>query len=90
MFNLFANSFNRLYANSLYEAETVIHNLSQVYLREAIAMIESQEINETRSEIFNADNIILPLTTAIFERTNPSYLKGYITAAETDHVMRSY
>ncbi len=53
-FNLFANSFNRLYANSLYEAETVIYNLSQVYLREAIAMIESQEINETRSEILNA------------------------------------
>ena len=53
-FNLFPNSFNRLYANSLYEAESVIHNLSQVYLREALATIESQEINEKRSEILNA------------------------------------
>ena len=53
-FNLFANTFNRLYANSLSEAESVIHNLSQVYLREAIATIESQEINKKRGEILNA------------------------------------
>ena len=53
-FNLFAHNFDPLYNSFLYEAESVIHNLSQVYLREAIATIESQEINEKRSEILNA------------------------------------
>ena len=53
-FNLFAHNFDPLYANFLYEAESTIHNLSQVYLREAIATIESQEINEKRNEILNA------------------------------------
>ena len=53
-FNVFANNFNFPYANFLGEAESVIHNLSQVYLREAIATIESQEINEKRNEIINS------------------------------------
>ncbi len=53
-FDLFSNRFNSLEKNFFDEAESVIHNFSQVYLREEIATIESQEINEKRSEIFNA------------------------------------
>ena len=53
-FNLFTNSFNPLHEHFIYEVEVVIHNLSQVYLREAIATIESQEINEQRNAILNA------------------------------------
>ena len=53
-FNLFANNVNAMYPHYVYEAEGVIHSLSQVYLREAIANIESQEINEKRNEILNS------------------------------------
>ena len=58
-FDLFTNSYNYGYPNSTAEAEGIIHNLSQVYLREAIAEIESQAINEQRQTIL--DSIPEPL-----------------------------
>lgn len=62
-FNLFADHRNESYRNSTIEAESVIHNLSQVYLREAIATIESQAINEQRQTILNS--IPEPLQTKV-------------------------
>ncbi len=37
----------------LYEAEQLIHNLTQVYLRQVIAAIDSEAINEQRSAILS-------------------------------------
>ena len=53
-FNLFTGNSNSIYFDFIYQAESVIHNLSQVYLREEIANIESQEINERRNEVLNS------------------------------------
>ena len=53
-FNLFTNNYNYAYSHFIVEAENIIHNLSQVYLREAIATIESQAINEQRQTILNS------------------------------------
>lgn len=52
-FNLFESHLNSRYANLIAEAENVIHNLSQVYLREEIANIESQELNKRKKEVLN-------------------------------------
>ncbi|MEL6787668.1 MAG: hypothetical protein AAFO76_09715, partial [Cyanobacteria bacterium J06607_15] len=41
------------YANAVIEAEGVIHNLSQIDLRRAIANIESQSINAEKYDILN-------------------------------------
>jgi len=58
--DVFLNRFNLLdvpahnrYANAVIEAEGVIHNLSQIDLRRAIANIESQSINAEKYDIFN-------------------------------------
>lgn len=47
-FNFFNVPVNNRYHNLLAEAELVVHNLSQVDLRDAIAKIESQQINEQK------------------------------------------
>lgn len=52
-FNLFNNSQKFGCANLTTEAESLIHNFSQVYLREIIAQIESQQINNQRQEILS-------------------------------------
>ncbi|WP_019507944.1 slipin family protein [Pleurocapsa sp. PCC 7319] len=52
-FNLFESHQNYCYTNLITEAESVVHNLSQVYLREEIASIESQELNKRKKEILN-------------------------------------
>lgn len=39
------------YYNVFFEAEQVIHNLSQIYLRRIISEIESERLNEKRNEI---------------------------------------
>jgi regulator of protease activity HflC (stomatin/prohibitin superfamily) len=46
------DAFNR-YANVLAQAQQIIHNLSQVYLRETISTIESETLNERRHDILN-------------------------------------
>ena len=52
-FNLFDVPTNQRYTNLTIQAENIVHNLSQVDLRDAIAKVESQEINEQRQDIFN-------------------------------------
>ncbi len=47
-FNVFQNPYN-----VWYEAEQLIHNLTQVVLREQITKILSEEINDKRAEILN-------------------------------------
>lgn len=47
-FNVFQNSYN-----VWYEAEQLIHNLTQIVLREQITKILSEEINAQRAEILN-------------------------------------
>lgn len=51
-FNLLNIPINNRYHGLLAEAEMVVHNLSQVDLRDAIAKIASQQINEQK-EVFN-------------------------------------
>lgn len=41
------------YINS-YEAEQLLHNLTQVYLRDAISKVASEELNDKRDELLNA------------------------------------
>ncbi|MBE9044235.1 slipin family protein [Pleurocapsales cyanobacterium LEGE 10410] len=53
-FNLLDVPANRRYANLIAEAEGVVHNLSQVELRDAIAKLESQSINEQKHNILNS------------------------------------
>lgn len=45
-FDVFTNFYN-----VFFEAEQLIHNLSQIYLRRVVAEIESEELNEKRNEI---------------------------------------
>lgn len=45
-FNVFANPYN-----IFFEAEQLIHNLSQIHFRKVISEIESEELNEKRNEI---------------------------------------
>ncbi len=49
----FVNTFDVFtYFNSpFFEAEQLVHNLSQVYLRRVISGIESEELNEKRSDL---------------------------------------
>ena len=58
--DIFVNRFDLLdstprqrYTNLIAEAENIVHNFSQVYLREAIANIASQELSDRRQEILN-------------------------------------
>ncbi|MEM9506096.1 MAG: slipin family protein [Cyanobacteria bacterium P01_E01_bin.35] len=52
-FNLFEEHNYPHTAIFITEAENLIHNLSQVYLRSEIAQVESQQINNQRQEILN-------------------------------------
>ena len=52
-FNLFNNDQKFASVNLIAEAESLIHNFSQVYLRETIAQIESQQINNQRQEVLS-------------------------------------
>ena len=52
-FNLFDVAANNRLANTMAEAERLVHNLSQVDLRSAIAQIESQTLNEQKYAILD-------------------------------------
>ena len=43
--------FFTYFQNVFFEAEQLIHNLSQIHLRKIVSEIESEELNEKRSEI---------------------------------------
>ncbi len=58
--DIFVNRFNVLntpgynrYASLITEAESIIHNYSQVYLRAEIANLESQQLNDRKQEILS-------------------------------------
>jgi regulator of protease activity HflC (stomatin/prohibitin superfamily) len=46
--------FDVFQSNPLFSGELLLHSLSQVHLREAIAQINSEELNEHRNEIFQS------------------------------------
>ncbi|MEM8718357.1 MAG: slipin family protein [Cyanobacteria bacterium P01_G01_bin.39] len=52
-FNLFDVPDNHRYGNTIAEAEGIVHNLSQVDLRNAISRIESQSINVQKHDVLN-------------------------------------
>lgn len=52
-FNLLDTRVNQRYANLIAEAENVVHNFSQVCLREEIVNIESQDLSDRRKDILN-------------------------------------
>ena len=52
-FNLFNQRQGLQETNAIAEAESLIYNFAQVYLRETIAQIESQQINNQRQEILS-------------------------------------
>ncbi len=52
-FDVLNSHANYRYANLIAEAESIIHNYSQVYLRTEIAKIESQKLNDRKQEILN-------------------------------------
>jgi regulator of protease activity HflC (stomatin/prohibitin superfamily) len=52
-FSLFDTPAYNSSANLIAQAESVVHNLSQVDLRDAIAKIDSQQINEQKHEVLN-------------------------------------
>lgn len=52
-FNLFDAPKHNRDRNLIAEAENIIHNLSQVDLRRAIAKIESQSINDQKHQVLN-------------------------------------
>jgi regulator of protease activity HflC (stomatin/prohibitin superfamily) len=44
----------RQFSDGAYEAEQLLHSLTQVYLRDLIAQIESEALNDKRAELLNA------------------------------------
>ena len=52
-FDLLNSPIKQRFANLIAEAENIVHSFSQVYLREEIANVVSQELSDRRKEIFN-------------------------------------